>query len=335
MGRDLAIDLGTANTLVYRQGQGIVFDQPAVIAMHGHSGDVMAMGDEAWAAVGGRSGNVIAMRPLRNGSMTEFDMTERMLEVVLRRVGASRFPRPRVLVAIPPQSTGVERRAIEEAIESAGGRSVVLVEEPLAAAIGAGLPIHEPMGNLIVDIGGGRSEMAVVSMGGVVTGSSVNLGGFDLDAAIQEHLRAIYGIAIGEKAAEEIKIAIGSAFPAPQGRAALVSGRELSSGNTVEVKVTEDEIRQAMSPTIASIVDTARRCLADAPPELTHDVLETGLFLTGGGSLLRGMDMLLAQECEVPVHMTERPLETVVIGAGYVLEHLADYRSAFQLVREK
>jgi rod shape-determining protein MreB and related proteins len=335
MGRDLAIDLGTANTLVYRQGQGIVFDQPAVIAMNGHSGDVMAMGDEAWAAVGGRSGNVIAMRPLRNGSMTEFDMTERMLEVVLRRVGASRFPRPRVLVAIPPQSTGVERRAIEEAIESAGGRSVELVEEPLAAAIGAGLPIHEPIGNLIVDIGGGRSEMAVVSMGGVVTGSSINLGGFDLDAAIQEHLRGTYGIAIGEKAAEEIKIAIGSAFPAPQGRAALVSGRELSSGNTVEVKVTEDEIRQAMSPTIASIVDTARQCLAEAPPELTHDVLETGLFLTGGGSLLRGMDMLLAQECEVPVHMTERPLETVVTGAGYVLEHLADYRSAFQLVREK
>jgi rod shape-determining protein MreB len=334
MGRDLAIDLGTANTLVYRQGQGIVFDQPAVIAVHGSTGDVTAMGDDAWAAVGG-SGNVIAMRPLRNGSVTEFDMTERMLEAVLRKVGASRFPRPRVLVAIPPQSTDVERRAIEEAIGSAGGRSVVLVEEPLAAAIGAGLPIHEPIGNLIVDIGGGRSEMAVVSMGGVVSGSSVNLGGFDLDAAIQEHLRTTYGVAIGEKAAEQIKIAIGSAFPAPQGRAAIVSGRELSTGNTVEVKVTEDEIRQAMSSTIGSIVDTARRCLADAPPELTHDVLETGLFLTGGGSLLRGMDMLLAQECEVPVHMTERPLETVVIGAGYVLEHLADYRSAFQLVRER
>jgi rod shape-determining protein MreB len=177
--------------------------------------------------------------------------------------------------------------------------------------------------------------MAVVSMGGVVSGRSVRLGGFDLDAAIADHIRKTSEVAVGEKAAEEIKIAIGSAFPVPRGRAAVVTGRELATGNTVELKITEDEVRQAMSPTIATIVETARRCLADAPPELTHDVLETGLFLTGGGSLLRGMDMLLAQECEVPVHMTERPLETVVIGAGYVLEHLADYRAAFQLVRER
>jgi rod shape-determining protein MreB len=262
-------------------------------------------------------------------------MTQQMLEMVLRRVGAPRFPRPRVLVAVPSASSEVERRAIEEAVDFAGGRGVVLVEEPLAAAIGAGLPIHEPIGNLIVDIGGGRSEMAVVSMGGVVSGTSMNVGGFDLDAAIQEHLRTQYGVAIGEKAAEEIKIAVGSAFPAPHGRAALVTGRDLSSGDAVEVKVTEAEIRQAMAATITDIVDTARACLAEAPPELTHDVLETGIFLTGGGSLLRGMDMLLAQECEVPVHMTERPLETVAIGAGYMLEHLADYQSAFQLVRRR
>ncbi|MBI3648884.1 MAG: rod shape-determining protein [Actinobacteria bacterium] len=335
MGRDLAIDLGTANTLVYRQGEGVVFSQPAVVALHRGTGDVVAMGEEAWEAIGGQSGNVVAVRPLRSGTITEFDMTERMLEGVLRKIGAPRFPRPKVLVAIPSQSSDVERRAIEEAVEHAGGRGVVLVEEPLAAAIGAGLPIHEPIGNLIVDIGGGRSEMAVVSMGGVVSGTAVNMGGFDLDAAIQEHFRVRYGVAIGEKAAEEIKIAIGSAFPAPGGRAALVQGRELATGNTLEVKVTGDEIRQAMSPAIAAIVDTARRCLAEAPPELTHDVLETGMFLTGGGSLLRGMDLLLAQECEVPVRMTERPLETVAIGAGYMLEHLADYRSAFQLVRRR
>ena len=335
MGRDLAIDLGTANTLVYRQGDGIVFDQPAVVAMHGKSGDVLGMGEEVWAMLGGSSGNVLAIRPLRGGTMTEFDITQQMLEVVMRRVGAPRFPRPRALVAVPSASSEVERRAIEEAVEFAGGRSVVLVEEPLAAAIGAGLPIHEPIGNLIVDIGGGRSEMAVVSMGGVVSGTSVNLGGFDLDAAIQEHLRARYGMAIGEKAAEDIKIAVGSAFPAPRDRAAVVTGRELASGNTIEVKVSENEIRQAMSATIHGIVEAARRCLAEAPPELTHEVLETGLFLTGGGSLLRGMDMLLAQECEVPVHMTERPLETVAIGTGYPLEHLADYRSAFQLDRPR
>ena len=331
MGRDLAIDVGTASTLVYRQGEGVVFDQPAVVALR--AGDVVGMGDEAWTMIGGASGNVVAIRPLRNGTMTEYDMTERMLEVVLRKVGAPRFPRPRALVAVPSGSSGVERRAIEEAVHYAGARNVTLVEEPLAAAIGAGLPVHEPIGNLVVDIGGGRSEVAVVSMGGVVAGKSVNLGGFDLDAAIQEHVRGEYGVAIGERAAEDIKMAIGSAFPGPRSNAAVVVGRDLSSGDTVEVKVSEGEIRQAMSVTVGGIVEAARICLAEAPPELTHDVLETGMFLTGGGSLLHGIDMLLAQECEVPVHRTERPRETVVLGAGLMLEHLADYQSSFQLVR--
>ena len=241
----------------------------------------------------------------------------------MRRAGASRFPRPRVLVCVSSHSSEVERRAIEEAVRFAGAKSVILVEEPLAAAIGAGLPIHEPVGNLVVDIGGGTSEMAIVSMGGVVSGRSVRLGGFDLDAAIQEHIRATYDVAVGERSAEEIKIAIGSAFPGQTGNAALVPGRELSTGNTVEVKIGEDEVRLAMSPVIKGIVEEARMCLAEAPPELTHDVLETGMFLTGGGSMLRGMDMLLAQECEVPVHLTERPLETVAVGAGRMLEHLA------------
>jgi rod shape-determining protein MreB and related proteins len=334
MGRDLAIDLGTANTLVYRQGDGIVFNEPTVVALHTGTGEVVAMGDDVWHLIGGDSGNVVAVRPLRAGAMTEFDITRRMLEVVVKRSVGARFPKPRVLVAVPSMASEVEKRAIEEAIRSAGGgRNVTLVEEPLAAAIGAGLPIHEPIGNLVVDIGGGRSEMAVVSMGGVVSGRSVQLGGFDLDVAIQEHIRERYGVAIGEKAAEEIKIAIGSAFPSSTGKAAVVTGRELASGNTVEVTVREDEIRQAMSVTVQSIVETARLCLAEAPPELTHDILETGLFLTGGGSMLGGLDMLLAQECEVPVHATERPLETVVVGAGRMLEHLADYQTSFQLVR--
>jgi rod shape-determining protein MreB and related proteins len=334
MGRDLALDLGTANTLVYRQDEGIVFDEPTVVALHSGSNRVVGMGEEVWRMLGGDSGNVVAVRPLRQGTMTEFDITQRMLEVVLRRVGVTRFPKPRVLACVPSMASEVEKRAIEEAIRHSGGsRNVTLVEEPLAAAIGAGLPIHEPIGNLVVDIGGGRSEMAVVSMGGVVSGRSVNLGGFDLDAAIQEHVRERYGVAIGEKAAEEIKIAIGSAFPTPSGKAAVVPGRQLESGNTVEITVTEDEIRAAMSGTVRGIVDAARTCLAEAPPELTHDILETGMFLTGGGSLLRGLDMLLAQECEVPVHATDRPLETVAIGAGRMLEHLADYQTSFQLVR--
>ena len=335
MGRDLAIDLGTANTLVYRLGEGIVFDEPSVVAMHGTTGDVLATGEEAWQMIGGDSGNVVAVRPLRQGTMTEFEITQRMLEVVLRHVGVTRFVRPRVLLCVPSLSSEVEKRAIEEAVRFAGGRQVTLVEEPLAAAIGAGLPVHEPVGNLVVDIGGGRSEMAVVSMGGVVSGHAVTLGGFDLDGSVQQLIRTEFGVAIGEKAAEEIKIAIGSAFPTPTGKAAVVVGRELATGNTVEVKITEDEVRQAMGAPIAGIVEAARRCLAEAPPELTHDVLETGMFLTGGGSLLRGLDMLLAQECEVPVHVTERPLQTVVRGAGHMLEHLEDYRSAFQLVRRR
>jgi len=333
MGRDLAIDLGTANTLVYRQGDGIVFDQPTMVALHEHTGEVVAIGDDAWQMIGGDSGNVIGMRPLRAGTITEFEVTQRFLEAVLRRVGVSRFVRPRVLICIPSESSEVEKRAIEEAVGFSGGKQVTLVEEPLAAAIGAGLPVHEPMGNLIVDIGGARSEMAVVSMGGVVSGHAVRVGGFDLDVAIQEHVRGLYGVAIGEKVAEEMKFAIGGAFPSGHGRAALVMGRELATGNTVEVKVDEDEVRQAMDEPIRRIIEAARKTLAEAPPELTHDVLGTGMFLTGGGSLLKGLDMLLAQECEVPVHVTEWPLETVVRGAGTMLEHLEDYRSAFQLVR--
>jgi rod shape-determining protein MreB and related proteins len=333
--RDLAIDLGTANTLVFRTGQGVVFNEPTVVALNGNTGEVLAMGEEAWQRIGGDSGNILAVRPLRAGTMTEFDITQRMLQVVLRRVGISRLMRPHVLICVPSMSSEVEKRAIEEAVRYAGGRHVTLVDEPLAAAIGAGLPVHEPIGNLVVDIGGGRSEMAVVSMGGVVSGSSVNIGGFDLDAAIQEHLRLTFGVAVGEKAAEEIKIAIGSAFPSEDSRAALVTGRELSSGNTVEVKITADEVRQAMSVPVSRIVEATRTTLSEAPPELTHDVLETGMFLTGGGSLLRGIDMLLAQECEVPVHVAERPLETVAVGAGSMLEHLSDYRSAFQLVRRR
>lgn len=334
MGRDLALDLGTTSTLVYREGEGIVLDEPAVVAVHAGTGDVVAFGREVWERVGGDP-SVVAVRPLAAGTMTEFEVTQGMLEVALRRVGVTRFPRPRVLACVPSMASEVERRALEEAIRSAGGGRVILVEEPLAAAIGAGLPVHEPSGNLVVDVGGGRSEMAVVSMGGVVSGQSLTVGGSSLDAAVREHIRVGYGVAIGERAAEEIKIGIGSAFPSPVVKAAIVTGRELASGETVEVKVTSDEIRQAIAAPVRSIVEAARRTLAEAPPELTHDVLEIGMFLTGGGSSLRGLDMLLAQECEVPVHLTERPRETVATGAGLMLEHLADYESAFQLVRRR
>jgi rod shape-determining protein MreB len=335
LGRDLAIDLGTANTLVHRQGDGIVLNEPTVVALHAANGDLVAIGDEAWRMIGGDDGGVVGMRPLREGAITDFEVTQRFLEAVIRRVGSSRFPRPRVLICVPSDSSPVERRAVEEAVVGGGGKHVTLVDEPLAAAIGAGLPVHEPVGSLIVDIGGGRSEMAVVSMGGVVTGHAIRTGSFAIDDAIADHVRSAYGVAISEKVAEEVKIALGSAFPSGSRRAALVIGRELATGNTVEVRIEEDEVRQAMAAPIRRIVEAARRTLAEAPPELTHDVLETGMFLTGGGSGLKGLDHLLAQECEVPVHVTERPLETVVLGAGTMLEHLDGYRASFQLVRRR
>lgn len=333
MGRELAIDLGTASTLVYRLGDGIVFDEPTVVALHAHTNDVVAIGDEAWRIIGSGTGEVAGMRPLREGTITEFEVTQRFLEAVIRRCITGRYPKPRILITIASGSSPVERRALEEAVAMSGGKQVTLVEEPLAAAIGAGLPIQEPIGSLIVDIGGARSEMAVVSMGGIVSGQTVMLGGFDLDVAIQEHVRREYSVAIGELAADEVKRAVGSAFPLGSGKAALVVGRELTSGNTVEVKLDEVEVRQAMAEPIQRIVEAARRTLAEAPPELTHDVLETGMFLMGGGALLTGLDLLLAQECEVPVHLAENPRETVVRGAGHMLEHLERYRSSFQLER--
>jgi len=333
VGRELAIDLGTASTLVYRLGDGIVFDESTVVALHAVTNDVVAVGEEAWRIIGGGGGEVVGMRPLREGTITEFEVTQRLLEVVIRRSAPGRFPKPRVLITIASGSSPVERRALEEAVTLAGGKQVTLVEEPLAAAIGAGLPIQEPIGSLIVDIGGARSEMAVVSMGGIVSGQTVMVGGFDLDVAIQNHVRQRYGVAIGERAADEVKRAVGSAFPMGSGKAALVVGRELSTGNTVEVRLDEVEVRQAMGEPIERIIEAARRTLAEAPPELTHDVLETGMFLMGGGALLTGLDLLLSQECEVPVHVAEHPRETVVRGAGHMLEHLERYRTSFQLER--
>ena len=328
MGRDLAIDLGTANTLVYRQGEGIIFNQPTVIAMNAMTHEVLAMGEDAWEMIGRTPGNVVAVRPLRHGAITDFDVTHRMFRHILHRVGVGRWPRPRVLICVPSAITEVERRAVTEAAHSAGARHVALVEQPLAAAIGAGLPIHEPVGNLVVDVGGGTSEMAVVSMGGIVAGTSIRVGGFEMDAAVQHHIRRLYDVAIGEKTAEQMKMAIGSAYPAEGLPNAQVRGRDLATGMPKEIEVRQDDLREALAETVNAIVQATKDCLAESPPELGHDVLETGIFLTGGGSLLTGMDMRLAQECEVPVHLTEQPLETVVVGAGRMLDSVPEFRSA-------
>src|SRR5918999_2614202 len=328
MGRDLAIDLGTANTLVYRQGEGIIFNQPTVIAMNAMTHEVLAMGEDAWEMIGRTPGNVVAVRPLRHGAITDFDVTHRMFRHILHRVGVGRWPRPRVLICVPSAITEVERRAVTEAAHSAGARHVALLEQPLAAAIGAGLPIHEPVGNLVVDVGGGTSEMAVVSMGGIVAGTSIRIGGGGLEPAVQHHIRRLYDVAIGEKTAEQMKMAIGSAYPAEGLPNAQVRGRDIATGMPKEIEVRQDDLREALAETVNAIVQATKDCLAESPPELGHDVLETGIFLTGGGSLLTGMDMRLAQECEVPVHLTEQPLQTVVVGAGRMLDSVPEFRSA-------
>lgn len=335
MGRDLALDLGTANTLVYRAGKGIVFDEPTVVALDLATGQVVETGDRAWEMIGGASGNVEASRPLRHGVITDFETTQQMIQIVLKKVGVPRFPKPRVLACVPIDASEVERRAVEEAIGFGGGGDVTLVDEPLVAAIGAGLPIAEPVGSLVVDIGGGTTQAAILSLGGIIIGRSVPVGGFDLDAAIRAHVLDRYGVQIGEAVAERLKIDLGSAVPSLDRRSGIVTGREILSGAPRELTLDDDEIRTAMSDGVARIAACVRRVLSEAPPELTHDVLDTGMFLTGGGSLLRGLDLRLAEECEVPVHLAERPRETVVLGAGSMVEHLEDYRASFQFTRRR
>jgi rod shape-determining protein MreB and related proteins len=327
--RDLAIDLGTANTLVYQHERGIVFNEPTVVAMNTRDGKVLAVGREAWDVAGSTPANVVASRPLQRGAIADFEVTEQMIRLVFKAIGMSRFPKPRVLVCVASALTPVERRAVEEAVTVAGARSVSLIDEPLAAAIGAGLPIQDPVGNTVVDVGGGTSEMAMVAMGGLVTRKAIPVGGFDMDAAVQAYLRRQYDVAIGELAAERLKIELGSAYPAANAGEAAVVGRDLSTGLQRTVAVSPEEIREVLSDCVTTIVQTTRECLSESPPELAHDVLETGIFLTGGGGMLRGLDMRMAQECEVPVHLTEHPLATVVIGAGRLLDYLPEYRSAF------
>ena len=329
MGRDLAIDLGTANTLVYRQGEGIVFDQPTVIALNTRSGDVLAMGDEAWEMIGRTPGHVVAMRPLRHGAITDFDITEHMIRLILKRVGVSRFPRPRVLICVPSAITEVERRAVQEATMAAGAREAYLIEEPVAAAIGAGLPISEPVGNLVVDIGGGTSEVAVLSMGGVVVNKGIRVGGFDIDEAIARHIRKEYAIVVGERTAEQIKIAIGSAFPLAEEEKAEIKGRDLAAGLPKIVHITSEEIREAIEDPVRQIVDAVVATLSSTPPELAQDILSHGIALTGGGGLLRGLEARLAQECDVPVHVASRPLECVVLGAGKCVASFNEVKDLF------
>jgi rod shape-determining protein MreB and related proteins len=329
VGRDLAIDLGTANTLVYARQKGILFSEPTVLALNKETGAVLAMGEEAWRMIGRTPGYIVAVRPLRSGAISDFDITEKLIRLILQRAGVNRFSRPQVLVCVPSALTGVERRAVEEATLSAGARTCHLIEEPIAAAIGAGLPIHEPLGNLVVDVGGGTSEVALISMGGIVTNTAVRIGGFDLDSAIQAYVRREYTIAIGERTAEKIKISIGSAFPMAKEQQAELRGRDLASGMPKNIIITADEIREAITEQNRSIITAVIECIGSSPPDLVQDVLTNGITLTGGGGMLAGLDILLSQEAEVPVHVTDQPLEAVVMGAGKCLEAFESLKSMF------
>jgi rod shape-determining protein MreB len=333
MARDLAIDLGTANTLVYERSRGIVLNEPSVIALNSRTGDVLAMGHEAWQMIGRTPGYIVAVRPLRGGAITDFDITQRMIRLLLQRVGVNRFNRPRVVICVPSAITEVERRAVTEAARRAGAADAQLIEQPMAAAIGAGLPINEPVGNMVIDVGGGTSETALISLGGIVALQAVRVGSFDIDAAIQTYVRREYGIAVGERTAEEIKVAIGSAYPTLDEFKAEVRGRDLMSGLPKTVILSPEETREAIDEQVAAVVDSVIACLGQAPPELAQDLIVRGMYLVGGGGMLRGFDLRISEETEIPVHLVDAPLECVVIGAGRVIENYDRLKSMFMGAR--
>ena len=305
---------------MYARGEGIVLNEPSVIALNSRTQDVLAMGHEAWQMIGRTPSYIVAVRPLRKGAITDFEITQRMIRLLLQRVGVSRFNRPRVVICVPSAITMVERRAVIEAAKRAGASEAHLIEQPMAAAIGAGLPINEPMGNMVVDIGGGTSETALISLGGVVALEAVRVGSFDIDAHIQTYIRREYGIAIGERTAEEIKVTIGSAWPTEDEYAAEVRGRELMSGLPKTVVLSAEEVREAIDEPVSAMVDSVIACLGQAPPELAQDLILQGIHLVGGGGMLRGLDLRLEQETEIPVHLVDAPLECVVLGAGHCIE---------------
>lgn len=329
MARDLAIDLGTANTLVYMQGRGIVINEPSVIAVNRRTGDVLATGEEAWQMIGRTPGYIVAVRPLRGGAITDFEVTEKMIRLLLQRAGVSKFSRPKVLICVPSAITEVERRAVTDATRRAGAADAQLLEQPVAAAIGANLPIDEPVGNMVIDIGGGTTETAVLSLGGIVALEAVRVGSFDIDTEIQTHVRRNHGIAIGERTAEAIKKSIGSAMAVPGDSEAEVRGRDLVTGLPKTVILTSKEIRDAIAPVVSQMVDSVVQCLGSAPPELSQDFLKRGMYLVGGGALLRGMAERISNETRVPVNMSNEPLEAVVLGAGHCIENYAALRGLF------
>ena len=316
----MAVDLGTANTLVYVRGRGIVLSEPSVVAIDQRSGEVHAVGVEAKRMLGRTPGTIAAIRPLKDGVIADFDVTEQMLRHFIQKVHQHRFAHPRVVVCVPSGVTGVEKRAVEEATLSAGARQAYLIEEPMAAAIGAGLPVYEPTGNMVVDVGGGTTEVAVISLGGIVTSQSIRVGGDELDQAIIAFAKKEYSLMLGERTAEEIKMAIGSAYPSSDEPHAEIRGRDLVSGLPKTIVISAEEVRHAIEEPVSTIVDAVKTTLDKCPPELAGDVMDRGIALTGGGGLLRGMDERLREETGMPIHLADNPLDSVVLGTGKCVE---------------
>ncbi len=321
IGRDMAVDLGTANTLVYVRGRGIVLNEPSVVALNTATGGNLAVGTDAKKMIGRTPGNIVVIRPLKDGVIADFDTTERMLRYFIHKVHRRRrFAKPRLVVCVPSGITPVEQRAVKDAGYAAGARRVYIIEEPMAAAIGSGMPVHEPTGNMVVDIGGGTTEVAVISLGGIVTSQSIRVGGDELDTSIIHFAKKEYSLSLGERTAEEIKIAIGSAFPIPGEPHVEIRGRDLVSGLPKTILVSAEEIRRAIEEPVNAIVDAVRTTLDQCPPELAGDIMDRGIVLTGGGALLRGLDERLRHETGMPVHVAEDPLDSVAMGSGRCVE---------------
>jgi len=321
LGRDLAVDLGTANTLVYVRGRGIVLNEPSVVALNTNNGQVVAVGVEAKRMIGRTPGNIVAVRPLKDGVIADFDVTERMLRYFIQKVHRrTRMAKPRIVVAVPSGITGVEQSAVKEAGHQAGARKVYIIEEPMAAGIGAGLPVNEPTGNMVVDIGGGTTEVAVISLGGIVTSQSIRIGGDELDQAIITFGKKEHSLMLGERTAEEIKLALGSAFPSKDEPQAEIRGRDLVSGLPKTVLITAAEVRQAIEEPVNLIIDAVKTSLDKCPPELAGDIMDRGIALTGGGALLRGLDQRIREETGMPVHIADSPLDSVALGTGKCVE---------------
>ncbi len=320
---DMAIDLGTANTLVFVKGQGIVLSEPSVVAINKDTGEVRAVGVEAKNMIGRTPGNIVAIRPMKDGVIADFEITERMLRHFIQKVHNNRrLVWPRVIVSVPSGITAVERRAVTESAKQAGANKVYIIEEPMAAAIGAGLPVQEPQGCMIVDIGGGTTEVAVISLGGIVFSKSVRVAGDEMDQAIIQHLKRTYNMMVGERTAEQIKIAIGSAFPLKDELEMQVKGRDQVMGLPKVITITSEEIRESLREPVSAIVDAVRVTLERTPPELSADIVDRGVVLAGGGALLRGLDQLLSKETGLHVTVAEDPLTAVVLGGGLFLEEL-------------